>query len=323
MSLIVQKFGGSSLSSAARLRRAAEIICAAHRAGHEVLAVLSAQGNTTDTLIGRARVLAPNASPRELDMLLSTGEQQSAALMAMALQTLGVEAVSLAGWQLPLLTSSEHGAAHILDASCTRAARELAAGRVVLAAGFQGVDEAGDVTTLGRGGSDTSAVALAAWLGAPLCQIYTDVDGVYTADPRLCPTARRLDRISYPLMCLLAGAGAKVLAARAAELGAQRHVPLEILSCAPGSACTRIVEEETEESVTGVTARPLSERSAQITAVGRAFPSQRMKDRAEAALRSADIPAQTEEEELLLRFTVSAAQQDAALRAVHDALTAT
>lgn len=320
MSLIVQKFGGSSLSSAERLARAAEIICAARRAGHEVVAVLSAQGRTTDALLTRARELAPHAAPRELDALLSTGEQQSAALMAMMLLERGVQAVSLAGWQLPLPTDGAHGAAQLLGGGCERAVRELAAGRVVLAAGFQGVDASGDITTLGRGGSDTSAVALSARLGASLCQIYTDVDGVYTADPRLCPTAQRLERVNAARMHLLAQEGAKVLAARAAALCEQSGVPLEVLSCAPGSACTRVVQEETDESVTGVTCRVPTTERAQLTAVGRAFPSQRLRLRAEQALHAADIPAQLEEEEELLRVTVPAAQQYAALRAVHDAI---
>lgn len=320
MSLIVQKFGGSSLRSAARLRRAAEIICAAQRAGHEVAAVLSAQGDTTDALIAQAQQLAPHPAPRELDMLLSTGEQQAAALMAMVLQAQGVQAVSLAGWQVPLLTDGAHGQARLLGVGRGRIARELAAGRVVLVAGFQGVNAAGDVTTLGRGGSDTSAVALSAWLGAPLCQIYTDVDGVYTADPRLCPTARRLERVNAAQMHLLAQEGAKVLAARAAALSERLNVPVQVLSCEEGSVGTRIVAEETDECVTGVTGRLLSRGRAQIAAVGRAFPSQRLRLCAEEALRAAAIPAQTEEGESVLRFTVPAAQHREALCAVHDAL---
>lgn len=320
MSLIVQKFGGSSLATPARMERAGQIIRVARRAGHEVAAVLSAQGDTTDALLARARELSPCPAPRELDMLLATGEQQSVSLMAMVLQAQGVEAVSLAGWQLPLKTDGAHGAAHILGVGRERVSRELAAGRVVLAAGFQGVNAAGDVTTLGRGGSDTSAVALAAWLGVSLCQIYTDVDGVYSADPRLCPTAKRLERVSYPMMCLLAREGAKVLAARAAALGEALGVPLEILSCEENSARTRIVSEETDESVTGVTMHTLDDTHTQIVAVGRAFPSRRLRECAEAALRGADIPAKTEEEPLLLRITVPAAFARGALCAVHDAL---
>lgn len=320
MSLIVQKFGGSSVASAAKLLRVAGIIRAAHDAHGAVVAVLSAQGKTTDALIARARALMAEPPARELDALLSTGEQQSAALCAVALAAQGVEAVSLSGWQIPVETDERFGAARIERIGTQRILRELVAGRVVLAAGFQGVGARGDVTTLGRGGSDTSAVALAARLNASLCRIYTDVDGVFTADPRVCPTARRIEQIDYASMRLLAENGAKVLAARAAALGEAQGVPLEIRSCEEGAVGTRITPQEAEESVSGVTAC-LCAGEAAVTAVGRAFPSRRLRTRAEEALRAAGIPVRAEEEEeRMLRFFVPAAQQTAALCAVHDAL---
>lgn len=319
MSLIVQKFGGSSVRSAARIRAVAGIIRDCRDAGHSVVAVLSAQGNTTDALLARARALSAHPPARELDALLATGEQQSAALCAMALCALGVEAVSLSAWQIPVETDGCFGAAEITRVGCGRIERELAAGRVVLVTGFQGVCPSGDVTTLGRGGSDTSAVALAAWLGAQLCQIYTDVDGVYTADPRLCPGARRLERLGYAPMRLLAEQGAQVLAARAAVLGERYAVPLEVRSCEAESVGTRIVPGDTGESVAGVTLRRVDAQRACVAAVGRAFPSQRLRERAESALAGLDAAA-CEESEQVMRFSVPQHNGRAALCALHEAM---
>ena len=195
MKLIVQKFGGSSVRDAQRIRNVAGIIADTYRAGNQVLVVLSAQGDTTDDLIEKAREINPRASKREMDMLLSTGEQISIALCAMALEGMGLPVVSLTGWQVGIHTSSAYGSARIKTIDQERVRQELDKNKIVLVAGFQGVNRFGDVTTLGRGGSDTSAVALAAAFHADLCQIYTDVDGVYTTDPRLVPDARKLQEI--------------------------------------------------------------------------------------------------------------------------------
>ena len=238
MGLIVQKFGGTSVANAERINHVADIIADTYRAGNNVIVVLSAQGDTTDELIEKANEINPNASKRELDMLLSTGEQVSVSLCALALARLGVPAVSLCGWQMGLQTDGSHGSARVLGLRGDRIERELRAGRVVLAAGFQGVDAAGDITTLGRGGSDTTAVALAAFLHADLCRIYTDVDGVYDRDPRLHPDAVKYGRISYDDMLLLARGGARVLHDRCVELARREHVVLEVCSAfsdAPGT----------------------------------------------------------------------------------------
>lgn len=240
---IVQKFGGSSVADAARIQRVAGILAETRRAGHQVVAVLSAQGDTTDELIEKARDLNPAPSPRELDALLCVGEQISVALMAMALEAMGEPTVSLTGWQIGLRTDSHHGAARIRSIDGARLLRELEAGKIVLVCGFQGIDEAGDQTTLGRGGSDTSAVAIAAALGADKCQIYTDVEGVYTADPRHVPGARKLAAVSYDEMLELASLGNQVLHNRSVELAKRYGVDLEVRSSfvrAPGT----VVKEE-------------------------------------------------------------------------------
>ena len=202
--LIVQKFGGSSVADAAKIERVAGIIADSYRAGNEVVVVLSAQGETTDDLIEKAREINPNPSKREMDVLLTVGEQISVALMAMQLEKIRLPAVSLTGWQIEMNTHSTHGAARIKSVSTERIRRELDKRRIVLIAGFQGINKFGDVTTLGRGGSDTTAVAIAAVLGADKCQIYTDVDGVYTADPRKVPGAKKLNAITYDEMLELA-----------------------------------------------------------------------------------------------------------------------
>ena len=204
MSLIVQKFGGSSVKDAQRIRNVAGIIAETYLAGNDVIVVLSAQGDTTDDLIAKAEEINPNASKREMDMLLSTGEQISVALCAMALEAMGLPCVSLTAWQVGIQSTSVHSDARIKKIDSERIQSELDQHRIVLVTGFQGVDRSGDVTTLGRGGSDTSAVALAAAFRADLCQIYTDVDGVYTTDPRIVPNARKLDEITYDEMLELA-----------------------------------------------------------------------------------------------------------------------
>ena len=255
MSLIVQKFGGTSVADADCIRRVAGIIAETYRAGNEMIVILSAQGHTTDELLEKAAELNPRASKREVDMLLTTGEQISVALMAMCLEGMGIPAVSLTGWQIGMQTDSTYGSARIKSVGRERIAKELNRNRVVLVAGFQGINRSGDLTTLGRGGSDTSAVAIAAELGAERCQIFTDVDGVYTADPRKVPEARKLDEITYEEMLELSSLGAQVLHMRSVELAKKYHVPLEVLSSFTGQPGTIVKEVKTVEhlDITGVT----------------------------------------------------------------------
>ncbi len=227
---IVQKFGGTSLSDAQRLRAAAGRAVALARSGVQTVVVVSAQGHMTDQLIADAAAVAAQPSPREMDAYLSAGEQLCAGLMAMAIAELGHPAVSLTGWQAGIGTDSVHGSARVTGLGNDRICRELDGGKIVVVAGFQGIDSAGDITTLGRGGSDTTAVALAAWLGAALCQIYTDVDGVYDRDPRHFPDARRYPVIGYDAMLALARQGAQVLHDRCVEIAKQYSVPIQVLS---------------------------------------------------------------------------------------------
>ena len=254
MSLIVQKFGGSSVRDAQRIRNVAHIIADAYRAGNQVLVVLSAQGDTTDDLIEKAREINPRASKREMDMLLSTGEQISIALCAMALEGMGLPVVSLTAWQVGIHTSSTYSDARIKTIDSERVQRELDKNKIVLVAGFQGINRVGDVTTLGRGGSDTSAVALAAAFRADLCQIFTDVDGVYTTDPRVCPEARKLEAITYDEMLELASQGAQVLHNRSVELAKKYRVNMEVVSSLekkPGTKVKEVVKME-KTNIAGV-----------------------------------------------------------------------
>ena len=253
--LIVQKFGGSSVADAAKIARVAGIIADTYNAGNRVVVVLSAQGDTTDELIEKAHAVNPSPSKRELDMLLTVGEQISVALMAMEFEKLRLPAVSLTGWQIGLKTSAVHGAARIERIDTERIQRELDRNRVVLVAGFQGVDRYGDVTTLGRGGSDTTAVALAAVLNADRCQIYTDVEGVYTADPRKVPEAKKLRAITYDEMLELASAGSQVLHNRAVELAKRYGVELEVLSSyvsRPGTTVKEAVSRMEQMVISGI-----------------------------------------------------------------------
>ena len=255
MALIVQKYGGSSVADAERIFRVARRITDTYQAGNDVCVVLSAQGDTTDDLIAKAEEINPNASRREMDMLLSCGEQISIALMAMAIEKLGFPVVSLCGWQVGMTTDSNHSAARIKRVDCDRVREELDKKRIVLIAGFQGVNRHGDVTTLGRGGSDTTAVAMAVALQADLCQIYTDVDGVYTCDPRMVPEARKLSEITYSEMLELASLGAQVLHNRSVELAKSYNVPLEVLSSFtgnPGTIVKEVVNKVEKTYITGV-----------------------------------------------------------------------
>ena len=242
MALIVQKFGGSSVADANKIRNVARIITDTYKQGNKVVAVLSAQGDTTDDLIEKAAEINPRASKREMDMLLSTGEQISCSLCAMAIESMGCPVISLTGWQSGFRTDSGYGNARIKRVKPDRLLEELDKNRIVIVTGFQGINKKDDITTLGRGGSDTSAVALAAVLHADLCQIYTDVDGVYTADPRLVPNARKLDEITFDEMLELATLGAQVLHNRSVEMAKRYNVRLEVLSSFSGNPGTKVKE---------------------------------------------------------------------------------
>ena len=242
MALIVQKFGGSSVADGEKIRNVARIITDTYQKGNRVVAVLSAQGDTTDELIEKAAEINPAASKRELDMLLSTGEQISCALCAMAIEGMGFPVVSLTGWQAGFRTNSGYGNARIKRVQGERIRAELDKRRIVIVTGFQGLNKYDDITTLGRGGSDTSAVAIAAALNADLCQIYTDVDGVYTADPRMVPSAHKLDEITYDEMLELATLGAQVLHNRSVEMARRYGVKLEVLSSFSGKPGTKVKE---------------------------------------------------------------------------------
>ncbi|GIG30340.1 aspartate kinase [Cellulomonas marina] len=231
MALIVQKYGGSSVADADSIKRVAKRVAEARRAGHDVAVVVSAMGDTTDELIDLAHQMTPLPPQREMDILLTAGERISMSLLAIAITSLGVEARSFTGQQAGVITDEVHGKARIIDVTPSRISATLADGAVAIVAGFQGVNlETNDVTTLGRGGSDTTAVALAAALHADVCEIYTDVDGVFTADPRIVPTARKLERVGYDEMLELAASGAKVLMLRCVEYARRYGVPVHVRS---------------------------------------------------------------------------------------------
>ncbi|HEY3243917.1 MAG TPA: aspartate kinase, partial [Phycisphaerae bacterium] len=253
MRLIVQKFGGTSVADAERIHRAARRAIKAKLDGAQVVIVVSAMGHTTDELLALSAEVSPNPPKRELDMLLTTGEQVSIALMAMAIHAAGHEAISLTGAQLGLFTDSAHTKARIQSISRQRLDQELASGKIVIVAGFQGIDQAGELTTLGRGASDTTAAALAAVLNADVCEIYTDVDGVYTSDPRIVPQARKIPRISYDEMLEMAAAGAGVMHSRAIEFGKKYGVPLHVRSSLTDVEGTMITQES--EGMEAITVR--------------------------------------------------------------------
>lgn len=247
MALIVQKFGGSSVADRDRLFRVARIVANTRAAGNDVVVVVSAQGDTTDDLIAKANEITHDASQREMDMLLASGEQISIALLSMALSVVGCPSISLTGWQAGFHTDRAYTRARIKNLDTERIESELSRNRVVVVAGFQGINRYDDITTLGRGGSDTSAVAIAAALHADLCQIYTDVDGVYTADPRVVPHARKLDEITFDEMLELASLGAQVLNNRSVELAKKYSVHLEVrssLTDLPGTIVKEVTDVE-------------------------------------------------------------------------------
>ena len=249
MSLIVQKFGGSSVADKDRVMNVASIVADTYKKGNDVVVVVSAQGDTTDDLIAKYKEIDENASNREKDMLLAAGGQISISLLAMALHKLGCPAISLLGWQAGFATSSSHTTARIKKVDTTRLKAEIAKKQIVVVAGFQGLNKYDDITTLGRGGSDTSAVAIAAAMHADLCQIYTDVEGVYTADPRKVPSAMKLDEISYDEMLELASLGAQVLNNRSVELAKKFGIELEVLSSLTHKPGTIVKEKPKMEKI--------------------------------------------------------------------------
>ena len=269
MSLLVQKFGGTSVADSDKILAAARRAIQAHARGDQVLIVVSARGHTTDELVALAKEITENPPAREMDMLLSTGEQVSVALMAMAIQSLGVPAISFTGAQIGLVTDSFHTKARIRNISTERMVQALGEGKIVIVAGFQGVDEHYNITTLGRGGSDTTAVALAAVLGAGGCEIYTDVDGVYTTDPRVVPEARKVDRISYDEMLELASLGAGVMHSRSIEFAKKYGVPIHVRSSFSDATGTWIVDEQDARRLgVPVTGAALAKDEARITIRG-------------------------------------------------------
>src|SRR6478609_1103503 len=271
MGLVVQKYGGSSVADAERIKRVAERIVAAKRDGNDVVVVVSAMGDTTDELIDLAQQIAPVPSGREFDMLLTAGERISMALLAMAINSQGYKAESFTGSQAGVLTTSVHGKARIVNITPGRVENSIAEGNIAIVAGFQGFSkETMNITTLGRGGSDTTAVALAAALHADVCEIYTDVDGVYTADPRIVPNARRLDTVTYEEMLELAACGAKILHLRSVEYGRRYDVPIHVrssFSYKTGTTVTGSIEEQTvEQAIISGVAHDRSE--VKVTVVG-------------------------------------------------------
>jgi aspartate kinase len=268
MALIVQKYGGTSVGSVERIEKVAEKIIAYRNRGDDLVVVVSAMSGETDRLLGLAKAITPRPSPRELDVLLSTGEQVTIALLSIALQKHHFPARSYTGAQVHILTDSAHNKARIKDIEAKHIRADLEAGRVVVVAGFQGIDEHGNITTLGRGGSDTTAVALAAALRAAECQIFTDVDGVYTADPRVVPQARRLERITFEEMLELASLGSKVLQIRSVEFAGKYSVPLRVLSSFEEGEGTLITFEEEKMEQPLISGIAFSRDEAKLTVLG-------------------------------------------------------
>ena len=268
MALIVQKFGGTSVGSTERIENVAEKVIACRNHGHQVVVVVSAMSGETDRLVELAKAITTRPSPREMDVLLATGEQVTIALLSMALEKRGYSARSYTGFQVHILTDSAHNKARIREIEGKRIRADLEAGRVVVVAGFQGIDEEGNITTLGRGGSDTTAVALAAALKGSECQIFTDVDGVYTSDPRVVPTARLLDRITFEEMLEMASLGSKILQIRSVEFAGKYNVPLRVLSSFQDGKGTLITQEEAIMENALISGIAFSRDEAQLTILG-------------------------------------------------------
>ena len=266
--LAVQKYGGTSVGSIERMRNVAKKLARFYHEGHRLVVVVSAMAGETDRLINLASQIAKNPDPRELDVLLATGEQSSAALLAMALKDMGYPATSLVAFQARIFTDDAFGRARIDEIDCARLKKELETGNIVIVAGFQGIDRHGDITTLGRGGSDTTAVALAAALKADICEIYTDVEGVFTADPRICPEARKINKISYDEMMELASLGAKVLQIRSVDVAKKYRVPVHVRSSFIEQEGTMVVDTDAEMERVIVTAVTYNKDEARITVRG-------------------------------------------------------
>jgi len=281
--IVVQKFGGSSVANAERIMNVARRITQTASAGNNVVVVLSAQGNTTDHLLEKARELNKNADKRELDMLLCTGEQQSVALMAMAIHSLGYKAISLNAVQVGIYATDSHGNGHIERIDTARISQELSDGNIVLVAGFQGINSIGDLTTLGRGASDTTAVAIAAVLGAKVCEIYSDVDGIYTVDPRIVQKAKKLPALGYDDMLELAFAGVQMLHGRAVEMAKRYKVQIVVRSSMADSEGTWIKEDLQVEQLT-VSGIAIDRNVARITVLG-------LEDKPGTAFRVFDVLA--------------------------------
>ncbi|MBF0509350.1 MAG: aspartate kinase [Deltaproteobacteria bacterium] len=265
MGIIVQKYGGTSVGSIDRIRNVARRVIKAKKEGHDVVVILSAMAGETDRLINLAKSAVEDPDPRELDVLMSTGEQTSVALFSMVVQGMGYEARSLLGYQAKIITDRAYGRARIHEIDSSRIKEELARNRIVAVAGFQGLDERNNITTLGRGGSDTTAVALAAALQADVCEIYTDVDGVYTTDPNICPDARKISRISYKEMLEMASLGAKVLEIRSVELAAKYGVVIHVRSSFNENPGTLVLEEDEQMEDILVTSVTYSKKDARVT----------------------------------------------------------
>ena len=291
VSLIVQKFGGTSVADPDRIRAVADHVVRTFHQGHEVVVVVSAMGRTTDDLLRLATEVSPRPSGRELDMLLTAGERISMALLCMAIENLGMQAESLTGSQAGIVTDTDHGRAKILEVRADRVRDALAARRVPVVAGFQGVSTARDVTTLGRGGSDTTAVALAAALGALACEIYTDVSGVFTADPRIVPTARRLPRVSFEEMLEMAATGGRVLALRSVEFARNHGVPLHVRSSFTWEPGTWITEQgRAGKAEEGPTEAGPTEASPKEASMEQAIISAVTHDTSEAKVTVTGVP---------------------------------
>ena len=317
--LLVQKFGGSSLADLECLRRSAEIVLRARREGHRLVVVVSAAGDSTDELIDMAHAIDPAPPLREMDALVSTGEQRSAALMAIQLGRLGVPARSFSGWQAGIQTDAAHGGARILRIDPTRLEQALDAGLVAVVAGFQGLTDALDVSTLTRGGSDTTAVALAARLGADRCEIYTDVDGIFTADPRLIPEARKLTQIDSRDMLALALAGSQVLHPDSVRIAMEQRVQLWLLSSFRPGAGTRVayLPEKERPALAGVTREAAK---ASVTLAGRGADAALLPAVLEALKARGILVRRSEIAENALTLYLAPEQVDDAMKTLHGFL---
>ena len=315
MAVVVQKYGGSSVADVRRISAVADRVEATRRSGADVVVVVSAMGETTDELVALAAEITDSPPPREMDMLLTAGERITMALLAMALDKAGIPAVSYTGSQAGILTDSSHGEARIREITGERVKDSLAEGKVVIVAGFQGVDaERREVTTLGRGGSDTTAVALAATLGAAVCEIYTDVDGVFFADPRVVPDAKKLDHVSYPDMLRLAEAGAGVLMPHSVEFARRHEVPVHVRSSFTPNPGTMVEGGAEPADVAGLAARNESGEGV-VSVVG--SDVRVAADAAAEALQSAGIEFEVDTGAEIASFRVPAELVDEVMQLLH------